>query len=127
MIPGNIDLTEHRDFGDSNGGILSFLRISEVFAGQNSPMTNEEYEKIRRYEELFGSDEMHSSQSLIFDVRKSGACCRCGKTLKIPWRKKYMVCDDCYSQLYPEKRIPWKEAGNVSWGRDTFSELFNLK
>lgn len=81
MIPGNIDLTENRDFGDVNHIAFDFA------IRQNSPMTNAEYEKIRRHEELFGSNEMYSSYTFIFGIKKHHTCLRCGKPLSIPWRK----------------------------------------
>ena len=110
MISTNIDLTENRDFSRANFQWLM----------QNGPtISTDKYHSLSAKEKLFGIARHES----IDVFRKSDDewaeemrthCQRCGKELRIPWKRNRDVCEECNSILerdYSGSVFPWRRNG----------------
>ena len=117
-----VDLTENRDFSkqlDISNVIISPEIMSSVISlRENDMMTNEEYFLISKYENIFGRKHVHinRAESIFnkeekFEEEMRQHCQRCGKLLRIPWKRKHDLCIDCDYELERQERceIPWKE------------------
>lgn len=117
-----VDLTENRDFSEQQGigsvvissDIMSSIRILR----ENDMMSIEEYFLISKYENIFGRKHIHANRAEIifnkeeiFEEEIHQHCKRCGKLLRIPWKRKRGLCIDCNYALKRQERceIPWKE------------------
>ena len=117
-----VDLTENRDFSKqlyiSNVIISPEIMSSIISLRENDMMTNEEYFLISKYENIFGRKHVHvnRAESIFnkeekFEEEMRQHCQRCGKLLRIPWKRKHDLCIDCDYELERQERyeIPWKE------------------
>ena len=117
-----VDLTENRDFSKqlyiSNAIISPEIMSSIISLRENDMMTNEEYFLISKYENIFGKKHVHinRAESIFnkeekFEEEMRQHCQRCGKLLRIPWKRKHDLCIDCDYELERQERceIPWKE------------------
>lgn len=117
-----VDLTENRDFSkqqDIRTIVISPDIMSSVISlRENGMMTNEEYFLISKYENIFGRKHVHinRAESIFnkeekFEEEMRQHYQRCGKLLRIPWKRKHDLCLDCDYELERQERceIPWKE------------------
>lgn len=117
-----VDLTENRDFSKQQdiGTIVirPDIMSSVTSLRENGMMTNEEYFLISKYENIFGRKHVHinKAESIFnkeekFEEEMRKNCQRCGKLLRIPWKRKHDLCLDCDYELERQERceIPWKE------------------
>lgn len=114
----NVDLTEHSDFGKSlnfnNIDIFykeDFSTIKEHLKKNGNPfITSDEYDAIKTYINFFGNPYHFNEFDYVFDKEMKFEkeiyehCYRCGKTLRLPWRKQRGLCDKCNSDLDKEKK-----------------------
>lgn len=128
-MDSNIDLTDKRDFRDSefNNGLdifrkkvqkisLNSLRqrlisVSEIISNNNWEIYDAPAE-----EHFFTGNKQEILQKEYYrELRKLDLCDRCGKKLKIlPWEKQdSLLCDECNKELEKEMRrertitFPW--------------------
>lgn len=120
-LPRNIDLTEHRDFGEDQ--FISLQSITPIDLDiLERGMTSEEYEKWIRWEWTFGRRSHKDQRNDIFDPEEKHrkywehTCLRCGKNIKIPWNNIGGVCKECdrYLSTVPGHKVPWKKEETVS-------------
>ena len=119
MLPTNIDLTEHQDFG--SGSLFNSNSWFDIPIGiiDDDIMSSDEYEIYSRHIELFGRTR-HSNQArdvfgVLYDMPKKDyvywkrTCCRCGKRL-YPWSNLGGICCECNRDWNNSSsgRIPWK-------------------
>lgn len=137
MLPRNIDLTEHRDFGGGNVFILD--TIIEIPIDEYHLMTPDEYDHLMWWEGIFGRRRHYTEKSKVFDVEKrfeshwNHHCLRCGVALRIPWKTHNGLCKKCDDIVSLEEggtRIPWKRSHkslNEGGHRDPKYDLFNSR
>lgn len=131
MLSPKIDLTERWDF---SGGVEDSLMDSEVPEDvYDGLMTTEQYDRLCRWESIFGKRRHENQKRHIFPVmlsRYSTKCTCCGKELRAPWMRfsNNGLCQDCEKESRYNSRIPWK-SNLVSVGRfdDKGYRLFNSK
>ena len=136
MLPPNIDLTEHRDFGESDFslGIIDF----DIPIDDDVPVTSDQYERMLEYEKIFGRKYHHNQVrdvlGYIYDIPKKdyidwkSHCARCGKTL-VPWDNLGGICRECDSQCnqsYGYGQIPWQEYKS-SRIQDRIMDIFSMR
>lgn len=137
MLPSNIDLTAHFDFG---GNRVNPWRIAEVRGGvrmlpdSGSPlMTSDEYDRLCMYESLFGKkhyDYYQTAVKLILFGTPSEAPSPTNDWfpfIKFPWKSyNYNISHNNVFQ-----RIPWKFnedlPTNNSRNDDKGHNLFNSR
>lgn len=126
MLPENIDLTEHRDFGS---GLFGLLPVDgRPVRGDFTPPSV----RLGLWEDIFGKERHTDQRRDIFDpdynLRPVTECFRCGAELRIPWDRLHGLCKECKSKLVSLKtdnnRTPWKSPISV---RDTTKDIFNLR
>lgn len=135
MLPSNIDLTEHGDF-----------RNRITFTGQldipielwdEDIMTSEDYEKIRRWESIFGKRRHINRKRDVFEitpfkVHLEGHCYRCGKELRLPWKRDRDLCKECSDYIEHDNwyiKFPWRynRLSVVRLGDRGQGNLFDLR
>jgi hypothetical protein len=133
-IPRNIDLTERGDF--SNGvlapqieSLSSDMEIRDLFSFQC--MSNADYEKLQRYERFFGRKWHYTDYLDVFREdesewieRSKCHCARCGKEIRIPWKRYGGLCYNCDS-IFESRALPWQSPLSVDM--DNGYDLFNLR
>ena len=107
MISRKIDLTEHRDFSGDNH---SWFTITEIDADlfDESYISSTEYDYIAWWESIFGRRRHTNRKHEIFKPydektfieNSMKRCQRCGKPLKIPWRRYGGLCKECEDDLF---------------------------
>lgn len=136
MLPGNIDLTEHRDFSDNQ----LFFNLNDfsidIPISDDENITPDQYDKIVMYENIFGK-RIHKNQARevfgkSYDVRVKvdwkKTCLRCGRPL-FPWNNLGGICRECDGELnqsYGYGSIPWKTYNDSNNPRSVM-DIFNLR
>lgn len=130
MLSPKIDLTEQRDF---SGGVGSFTDSEVPEDVYDGLMTCEQYDRLCRWESIFGKRRHENQKRRIFPVilsRYNTKCTCCGKELRAPWMRfsNNGLCQDCEKESRYNSRIPWK-SNIVSVGHfnDKGYRLFNSK
>lgn len=113
LLPIRIDLTENGDF--SGGSLTADVNgmdteiPDEVHDGN---MTLEQYDRLCRWEELFGKRRHENGKRRIFPkvlYSYRTYCYDCGKELRLPWARAYRgLCKECFDKSPYVKNIPWK-------------------
>ncbi|MBQ9884394.1 MAG: hypothetical protein IJM43_08090 [Bacteroidaceae bacterium] len=131
-IPGNIDLTENRDFGSRDASIFARSR-SVILENDNSslPMALDDYARLEAFTFIFGKREHQNEHDLVFspiyfDDLHACFCPRCGREHKIPWEDhyRYGLCKNCKEST---ANIPWNEAMDNISERDNTMDIFNMR
>ena len=134
MISINIDLTENRDF----------TRVRFQWLTQNvrpiengSTMSTDMYRSLSAKEKLFGiarheSIDVFRKSDDAWAEEMRTHCQRCGKELRIPWKRNRDVCEECNSILerdYSGSVFPWKRngEGNTQPLRSNPMDIFHMK
>ena len=126
-LPRKIDLTANRDFGDNRFN-HTFVFPIEI---ERELMTNEEYDELVKWENIFGKKWHKNQKNKIFDPEVKfnkyweNTCYRCGKTIREPWSNIGGICKNCNDHLEKtsSNKIPWKKEtfeNNVNMRRDLF-------
>ena len=134
MISTNIDLTENRDFSRVNFQWL----IQNVGPIENGPtMSMDMYRSLSAKEKLFGiarheSIDIFSKSDDAWAEEMRTHCQRCGKELRIPWKRNRDVCEECNSILekeYSGSVFPWRRNGEgiTQSSRDNPMDIFHMK
>jgi hypothetical protein len=135
MISSRIDLTEHRDFSGGNDIIIMMDTPIEIPMDEYRLMTNEEYEKLIRWEGIFGRRRHYTETSEAFGkvpndpFRSSDHCYKCGKIFRLPWDNVYGRCRKCAEEPNESgyhSRLPWVEY-NGRLNDDVGYNLFNRR
>ena len=134
MISTNIDLSENRDFSRVHFQWL----MQNVQLRENGPtMFTDMYRSLSAKEKLFGIAR-HESIDIFRKSDKAWAedmrthCQRCGKELRIPWKRNNGVCEECNSILekeYSGSVFPWRRNGEgiTESSRDNPMDIFHMK
>lgn len=116
-----VDLTENRDFSkqqDIRPVVISTDIMSSVRKLKENDVMLEECFIVSKYENIFGRKHIHTNRAeSIFNKEEKleeemrQHCQRCGKLLRIPWKRKHDLCLYCDYELERQERykIPWKE------------------
>lgn len=130
MLPPNIDLTEHRDFGKFSGNLVIPIAFNDT-----EIMTSDDYENICRYESIFGKKMRNQAHKMLGDVYDlpfpidwNRTCVRCGKPL-LPWNNLGGICRECDKELnqsYGFGGFPW-QMYNTPINPSSVMDIFNLR
>ena len=134
MISTNIDLTENRDFSRVRFQWL----MQNVRPIENGPtMSTDMYHSLSAKEKLFGIARYESIDIFRKSDEEWGEemrthCQRCGKELRIPWKRNNGVCEECNSILekeYSGSVFPWRRNGEgiTESSRDNPMDIFYMK
>ena len=134
MISRNIDLTENRDFSRVRFQWL----IQNVRPIENGPtMSTDMYRSLSAKEKLFGiarheSIDVFRKSDDAWAEEMRTHCQRCGKELRIPWKRNRDVCEECNSILerdYSGSVFPWRRTveGNTQPLRSNPMDIFRMK
>lgn len=133
MLPHNIDLTEHHDFGEGSVWTLSLPdeRIEEIY--DDGYITSEEYDAFVKMESIFGRKRHFTEKRRIFDHESKyiqywkTRCNCCGKEIRVPWDHSLYggLCRKCDSE-YEKQSFPWNKRMTLEWNNRT-EDVFNLK
>ena len=134
MISTNIDLTENRDFSRVRFQWL----IQNVRPIENGPtMSTDMYRSLSAKEKLFGiarheSIDVFRKSDDAWAEEMRTHCQRCGKELRIPWKRNRDVCEECNSILerdYSGSVFPWRRTveGNTQPLRSNPMDIFRMK
>ena len=134
MISRNIDLTENRDFSRVRFQWL----IQNVGPIENGPtMSTDMYRSLSAKEKLFGiarheSIDVFRKSDDAWAEEMRTHCQRCGKELRIPWKRNRDVCEECNSILerdYSGSVFPWRRTveGNTQPLRSNPMDIFRMK
>lgn len=129
----NIDLTEHLDFGAHDFMGIGHNKLVPPIEVMSGKMTFKEYNALIRRETFFGQKMHRTEAHKVFNNPfmnfndKNGVpiCERCGRTLRVPWKRRYGLCEKCANEMDNEK-TPWGISLNAS-NIDKGYELFNLR
>ena len=134
MISTNIYLTENRDFSRVRFQWL----IQNVGPIENGPtMSTDMYRSLSAKEKLFGiarheSIDVFRKSDDAWAEEMRTHCQRCGKELRIPWKRNRDVCEECNSILerdYSGSVFPWRRTveGNTQPLRSNPMDIFRMK
>ena len=134
MISTNIDLTENRDFSRVRFQWL----IQNVGPIENGPtMSTDMYRSLSAKEKLFGiarheSIDVFRKSDDAWAEEMRTHCQRCGKELRIPWKRNRDVCEECNSILerdYSGSVFPWRRTveRNTQPLRSNPMDIFRMK
>lgn len=118
-----IDLTEHRDFGEHNSPIFiinnseAFNSIRNNFKKQihkDIPWNiNSPFENKYKFDGLIALGNKEQRELAInnayWGTTENIICDCCGKKyIKIPWKKNSGLCENCDKDIYSNAIIPWQ-------------------
>lgn len=120
MISTNIDLTENRDFISHH--------VQWLIQSMDSLSAKEKLFGIARHESI---DLFRKSDDVWAEEMRTH-CQRCGKELRIPWKRNKGVCEACNNILerdYSGSVFPWKRTveGITQSSRDNPMDIFHMK
>lgn len=139
-MTGKVDLTEHRDFGQRSSShiVIPQYRANGIFVDIDHPMTQEEYDRVKAHERVFGRKNHYSEAHVVFDWRRTSErhfdyiCHMCGKKLAVPWKGSVgrwdsigwysNMCHDCEMKVMS----PFNST-RVARSMDPKEELFSLR
>ena len=110
-----IDLTAHNDFGFST--VVTPLEsdefdilVNDMYDSVN--MSVEDYEKLVKYEKVFGRKRHFTDAMTVFmksdeEYRNSyrNHCWCCGKEYRIPWKITGDLCKECEEKMSRKKTL----------------------
>lgn len=140
MVSRNIDLTEHRDFSNniSINGISQVLLREINRIQENDIMSTDEYNILWNYHSIFGFKRHTNMAEQIFKTKERkfkedyySHCERCGKLIRIPWRRIYGLCEKCNNVMETTTsdgkiKFPW-DIEITSSPRDDTMDIFRLR
>lgn len=124
----DIDLTEHRDFGDRIGS-PNFIRLNGQVFSDIGTYINRTFkrqvfgdipwnvtpigEKAYKFDGLvaLGNKEQraYAINSAYWGTTENKTCDCCGrKYIKIPWKKDWGLCKECDEDMRSDFIIPWR-------------------
>lgn len=117
MLPRNIDLTEHSDFGpgdyELDTSVDTLTQYNDIVDDEIMPM--DQYMIILQWERIFGKTRHTNIKNQIFRLPSKDdnwygtKCRRCGRNISAPWNRVYDMCKDCHNTLEMRiQQIPWK-------------------
>ena len=123
MISTNIDLTEHRDFS-----IARFQWLIQSMDMLHSLSAKEKIFGRTRHESL----DLFRKSDDVWDEEMRTHCQRCGKELRIPWKRNKGVCEACNNILerdYSGSLFPWRLNGEgiTESSRDNPMDIIHMK
>ena len=123
MISTNIDLTENRDFSRDR-----FQWLIQSMDMLHSLSTKEKIFGRTRHESI---DVFRKSDDAWAEEMRTH-CQRCGKELRIPWKRNRDVCEECNSILerdYSGSLFPWRRNGEgiTESSRGNPMDIFRMK
>ena len=134
MISTNIDLTENRDFSRVH---LQWLMQNVRLRENGHIMSTDMYNSLSAKEKLFGIARHESIDIFRKSDEEWGEemrthCQRCGKELRIPWKRNNGVCEECNSILekeYSGSVFPWRRNGKgiIESLRGNSMDIFHMK
>ena len=129
MLPTNIDLTEHRDFG--NGHINFLGRLSIDLDAEE--MSLDQYKEIVWWEGIFGKTRHSNQKREVFEYEKKyyerwkDTCEKCGKPLRCPWKRAGSLCIECDEDM-EYSRLPWVEKyGQIATNINRTMDIFSMR
>ena len=114
MLPSNIDLTEHSDFGmrsTFDSWLIPFQIPNEpddfFSSNEDEWMTSERYDELCRLERFFGRRKHPNKKSEVFGwnddkifwERRKHHCVRCGTVVRFPWKIHNGLCEKCEQEM----------------------------
>ena len=120
MISTNIDLTENRDF--------IIHHVQWIIQSMDSLSAKEKLFGTARHESI---DIFRKSDDAWTEEMRTH-CQRCGKELRVPWKRNNGVCEECNSILekeYSGSVFPWRRNGEgiTQSSRDNPMDIFHMK
>ena len=75
-------------------------------------MSCEEYEILKRWENIFGKRKHRNQKTKVFGSKyihdTEDNCYRCGKPIKLPWKNHGGICEAC-DTIVQTSKIPWSK------------------
>lgn len=145
MISSNVDLTENRDFSAGRFQGLMDIELDRALMQDvqsiehDSMISMDMYRNISTKENIFGRTRHYTESLDVFRKSESAwveemrtHCQRCGKELRIPWKRNMDVCKECNSILerdYMGSVFPWKRTGEgITWSsKDNTMDIFHMR
>lgn len=140
MMNRKIDLTLHNDFSGGGAVITPLddfdIAVDNLYDTRN--MSNDDYEKLIKYEKIFGRKRHFTDAMEVFmksdeeyRYRYINHCWRCGKEHRIPWKITGDLCEECEEKINRKKTFKEYILGYqsvTSFGEDERGrELFALR
>lgn len=108
MLPPNIDLTSHGDFGHNLVNLIPQTPLDYDYDSENEKF--DIFPNLRkRY--FYEEDKEH--------------CIRCGKVIRLPWKNYHGLCEEC-DGIVAKGDYPWDNSP-TRWWDDKGYNLFNLR
>lgn len=124
----DIDLTEHRDFGEHNDSPIFIRRNGQTFSnigiyikkvfrknmfGSIPWNVTPKFEEGYKFDGLvaLGNKEQreYAIDNKYWGTTENVSCDCCGKKYtKIPWKNNWGLCKECDEDMHPDIIIPWK-------------------
>ena len=123
MISTNIDLTENRNFSrDRFQWLIQSMDMLHSLSAKEKIFGRTRHESI----------DLFSKSDDVWAEEMRTHCQRCGKELRIPWKRNKGVCEACNSILerdYSGSVFPWRRNGEgiTESSRDNPMDIFHMK
>lgn len=126
MASQKVDLTERRDFRDSEKSLFIPSKELKQRYFSNKAISNEEYDLMNKYSRIFGLHYYKSEQLEIFGIPREHMltemkCMYCGRVIRAPW--DYIGGQCC------RKCLPYQKNEKISAASRTedAKRIFNLR